>query len=638
MLRQLVAGAAVVWAAACGADAPAPSRARAPARVPTMQAPATKSAAARAPGAQAATTQTPGAQAPASGAAPLTAGAGAPGEWTLPARDYAASRYSPLGQITPAHAGRLRVVWSFTTGALRGHEGQPLVVGNTMYVVTPYPNVLYAFDLTREGYPLRWKYRPDVNPAVQGTACCDVVNRGAVYWDGKIIYNLLDDRTVAVDAATGRPVWITKLGDVDHGETITMAPLVVHGKVLVGNSGGEYGVRGWLKALDARDGHVVWTGYSTGPDRDVLIDSSFRPFYATERGRDLGVSSWPADAWRTGAGAVWGWLSYDPSTNLVYSGTSNPGPWNTKQRPGDNTWTAALLARDADTGRLRWAFQETPHDEWDYDGMAEPILVDLPVRGRTRHVVVRFDRNGFVYVLDRGTGELLSATPFVPVTWARGVDLRTGRPLVDPAKETGEGRSAKGICPSLEGGKDQQPAAYSPRTGLFYVPTNNICMDFTARRVTYIAGTPYIGASAPYSPGPGGNLGEFMAWDAANGRKVWGIKEPYPVWGGALTTAGGVVVYGTLDGWVKVVDDRTGRLLWKLHAGSGIVGNPIAYLGPDGKEYIALYSGIGGDMGLLLSGDTRSDDPNDLRAPPTSFMPDLARHTSWGGGVWVFGL
>lgn len=578
-------------------------------------------------------------QAPAPPGAWSPPGAPNPGEWTLPARDYSASRYSPLAQITPANASRLRPLWSFTTGALRGHEGQPLVVGNTMYVVTPFPNVLYAFDLTKDGYPLKWKYRPDVNPAAQGTACCDVVNRGASFANGRIFYNLLDGRTVAVDASTGKPAWITKVADISRGETITMAPLVVKGKVLVGNSGGEYGVRGWLKALDANDGHVVWTGYSAGPDRDVLVDPSFfKPFYATDRGTDLGVRSWPANAWQTGAGAAWGWLSYDPALNLVYYGTSNPGPWNTRQRPGDNKWTAALLARDVDTGKLRWAYQETPHDEWDYDGVNEPILVDLTIRGQPRHVLVRFDRNGFAYVVDRTSGEVLSATPFVAVNWARGVDLRTGRPLVDPAKETAEGRNVKGICPSLEGGKNQQPAAFSPRTGLFYVPTNNICMDFAARHITYIAGAPYIGASAPYNPGPGGYLGEFMAWDAAAGRKVWGIKEPYPVWGGALATAGGVVVYGTLDGWVKVVDDRSGQVLWRFHAGSGIVGNPIAFLGPDGREYIAMYSGIGGDMGLLLSGDTRSDDPNDVRAPPTSFMPDLAKHTSWGGVVWVFGL
>src|SRR5205814_1948156 len=286
---------------------------------------------------------------PVSGARIAVPHAGPPGEWQMPAGDYASSRYSELASITPQNAAKLRVAWAFSTGVLRGHEGQPLIVGNTMYVVTPYPNVSYAIDLTQAGQPLKWKFRPDNAQQAIGRACCDVVNRGAAYADGKIFYNLLDGHTIAIDAATGNQVWRTQMGDLSRGETITMAPIVVKGKVIVGSSGGEMGVRGWIAALDAATGKQIWRAYNIGPDKDVKVGPRLKTFYAHDRGKDLGVSSWPGDTWKTGGGAVWGWVSYDPALNLIYHGTSNPGPWNENQPTGANTWTASNLARDADT-------------------------------------------------------------------------------------------------------------------------------------------------------------------------------------------------------------------------------------------------------------------------------------------------
>jgi len=567
-------------------------------------------------------------------AAPRT---GPANEWPMPGADYANSRYSELAQITPANAANLRASWTFSTGVLRGHEGQPLVVGNTMYLVTPYPNVSYAIDLTTPGYPLKWKFRPENAQAAVGIACCDVVNRGAAFADGKIFYNLLDGHTVAVDAATGRQLWRTRMGDIKRGETITMAPIVVKNKVLVGSSGGEMGVRGWLAAIDVASGKELWRGYNLGPDKDILIGPRFKPFYAHDRGTDLGVTSWPGESWKIGGGAAWGWLSYDPELNLVYYGTSNPGPWNVAKRPGDNKWTASILARDADTGELVWAFQVTPHDMWDYDAVNENILVDLPINGTTRKALVHFDRNGFGYTIDRATGEVILAKPYVSMNWSTGVDMATGRPVLVKEKMTNAAPKVKDICPSLEGGKNQQPAAFSPQTGLFYVPTNNLCMDWETREVAYIAGTPYIGAMAPETAGPGGHRGEFIAWDATTGTKKWGIKEPYPVWGGALATAGGVVFYGTLDGWFKAVDASNGKVLWQFKVGSGVVGNPVTYVGPDGKQYVAVYSGIGGDMGLLIAGDVAANLPYDVRERGST-LPDLARWTSWGGMLFVFSL
>ena len=559
------------------------------------------------------------------------------GDWPIPAKDYAATRYSDLSEITGANAGRLRPVWSFSTGVLGGHEGQPLVVDKTMYVVTPYPNVLYAFDLTREGYPLKWKYRPPVDPNALGIACCDAINRGAFYADGKIVYNLLDGHTVAVAAATGQELWKTRIADLSQGETTPVAPFVVKHRVIVGASGGEFGIHGWVKGLDLETGQIVWTAYNIGPDSEVLAKpGTFRPFY--DRGAELALTSWPADVWKNGGAPVWGWMSYDPGLDLLYYGTGNPAPYNPEQRAGDNKWTASVLARRPEDGTLVWAYQFTPHDSWDYDAASEMILADLVVDGRPRKVLVHFDKNGFAYTMDRASGEVLVAEPFVDVNWARRVDVATGRPVVDSTKLTGASRgNVKNVCPTLEGGKSPaSPAAYSPRTGLFYLATNNMCMDYQATRATRIAGTPFIGATTPYHAGRGGHLGAFIAWDASTGKTVWRTTERFPVWSGALVTAGDIAFYGTLDGWFKAADARTGKVLWRFKVGSGVVGNPITYTGPDGKQYIAVYAGIGGDW-LLLSGDVRSDDPADVR-PPADFMPDIARHTSQGGIVWIFAL
>jgi PQQ-dependent dehydrogenase (methanol/ethanol family) len=555
----------------------------------------------------------------------------------MPGKDYAATRYSGLTQITPANAARLRPVWTFSTGVLRGHEGQPLVVGTTMYVVTPYPNVLYAFDLSQPGYPLKWKYRPDVDAAALGMACCDAINRGAFFAQGKIVYNTLDGHTIAVDAATGRELWNSRVGDLAEGETMPMAPLVVGNRVLVGPSGGEFGIRGWVKALDLETGRLAWTGYNVGPDAEVLArPGTFKPFY--DRGADLALASWAGEAWKQAGAPVWGWLSYDAELDLVYFGVGNPGPYNAEQRAGDNKWTNSALARRPGDGSLVWATQFTPNDNWDYDSNAELILADLTIQGRSRKALVHFDKNGFAYTMDRATGEVLLAEPFVFVNWAKRVDLRTGRPDIDSTKLTGASRGeATYICPSLEGGKSPaSPAAYSPRTGLFYLATVNLCMNYKTEVTARLRGTPYIGASTPYQAGPGGHLGAFVAWDASRGRRVWEIKERFPVWSGAVATGGDVVFYGTLDGWFKAADARSGRVLWTFKVGSGVVGAPITYTGPDGKQYVAVYSGIGGDW-ALLSGDLRSDDPTDVR-DPADYARDLGRYTSQGGMVWVFAL
>jgi PQQ-dependent dehydrogenase (methanol/ethanol family) len=559
------------------------------------------------------------------------------GQWLMPSRDYAATRFSPLAQISASNARTLHPIWTFSTGVLGGHEGQPLVVGDTMYVVTPWPNVLYAFDLSRDDYPLKWKYRPDVSANALGVACCDSVNRGAFYADGKIIYNLLDGHTVAIDANSGRELWKTQIAALGNGETTTMAPLVVKGKVIVGAAGGEFGIFGWIKALDLATGREVWSARNVGPDAEMRVTpGTFKPPY--ESGTELGAQSWAGDSWRRGGAPVWGWMAYDPELDLFYYGTGNAAPYDPEQRLGDNKWSASVLARRPEDGALVWAYQFTPHDNWDFDATGAMVLADLSIAGRTVKALVHFDKNGFAYTLDRTTGKLLLAQPFTAVTWARSIDLATGRPVLEPSQQTGVSKgNVKGICPSLEGGvSPASPPAYSPRTHLFYTSTNNMCMDYATSRASYLKGTPYVGVTSPYKAGPGGYLGSFLAWDAATGRKVWEDKEPFPNWSGALVTGGDVAFYGTLDGWFKSVDAKTGKMLSKFKVGSGVVSNPITYLAPDGRQYVAVYAGIGGDW-ALLAGDTRSDDPTDVRAP-ADYVKDIARHTSQGGIVWIFGL
>lgn len=579
--------------------------------------------------------------------------AAAGAEWTTPAGTVQGTRFSSLAQINTTNVARLTQEFSFTTGVKAGHEGAPLVVGNTMYVVGPFPNRLFALDLTRPG-TTRWVFNPRADKFARDKACCDIVNRGAAFASGKIIYNVLDNTTVAVDAVTGREVWRTKLGDPATGQTMTMAPLVISKtdaggkviseKVFVGNSGAEMGVRGFVAALDASTGQVLWRAFSTGPDADVRIGPRFRPFYAKDQGAELGVTTWPAGPaapgktmWELGGGTVWAWLTYDPQLNLLFYGTANPGVWNADIRPGDNKWSTTVFARDPDTGEAIWGYQVTPHDAWDFDGVNESIAVELPFGSRVRQLLVRFDRNGFAYTMDRVTGQVLLADPYVFVNWATHIDTGTGLPAENPAKRTHEGVNVRDICPASPGGKDQQPAAFSPRTRLFYVPTNNICMDYEALKVVYIQGTPFVGASVRMKAGPGGHRGEFLAWDATTGRKVWGIKERFPVWSGVLATAGDVVFYGTLDRWFKAVDARTGAVLFQKQLESGIVGNPMTFLGPDGKQRVAIYSGPGGWAAGIVPGALSADDPF-AGLGAVGAMADLPRFTRAGGAVHVFKL
>jgi alcohol dehydrogenase (cytochrome c) len=563
--------------------------------------------------------------------------------WTTPAGTVQGTRFSALSEINTGNVATLVEEFSFRTGVNAGHEGAPLVVGTTMYVVGPFPNRLFALDLANGGR-LLWTFNPNANRFARDKACCDIVNRGAVYAAGKIIYNVLDNTTVAVNATTGQAVWRHSNGNPATGQSMTMAPLVVGNKVLVGNSGGELGVRGFIAALDLDTGTEVWRAWSTGPDADVKIGPRFRPFYAKDTGTNLGVATWPASppspgkaAWELGGSTVWGYVSYDPVLNLIYHGTANPGVWNADMRPGDNKWSTSVFARDPNTGEALWAYQVTPHDSWDFDGINENIVADLVIAGQPRKVLVRFDRYGFAYTMDRQTGQVLVAEKFVFANWASRIDLATGLPVEDPAKRTHEGVNVLDICPAAPGGKDHQPAAFSPQTGLFYVPTNNLCMDYEGLKALYFQGSPFVGAMVIMKAGPGGNRGEFMAWDAVSGKKVWGIKERFPVWSGVLATAGNLAFYGTLDRDFKAVDATTGAVVFTTRLESGIIGSPMTFVGADGKQRIAVYSGPGGWAGGVVPGKLSTDDPT-AGLGAVGALADLPMFTPAGGSVHVFKL
>jgi PQQ-dependent dehydrogenase (methanol/ethanol family) len=561
-------------------------------------------------------------------------------QWTMPGKNYAATRFSTLKQITALNIKNLRPVWSFSTGALRGHEGQPLVVGTTLYVHSAYPNHVYAIDMTKEGWPIKWKYTPVQNDRAVAVACCDSVHRGVNYAQGRIFMTTLDGQVVAVDANTGKELWKVRNADPTRGETQTGSGMVVKDKFIVGVSGGEFGIRGWVAAYNLADGKQAWKAYSMGPDADVKLAPDFNmanPHYGQ---KDQGTKTWPGERWKNGGGSTWGWYAYDPDLNLIYYSTGNPGTWNPSVRQGDNKWSMTIFARDADTGMAKWGYQMTPWDAWDYDGINEHVLLDLTIAGKPTKALAHFDRNGFAYLLDRTNGTLLSAEKFAPNTnWASKIDLKTGRPVEDPTKRTKQGVVTNNICPAAMGGKNQQPVAYSPTTKLIYGGINNLCMNYEGVEVQYIAGAPYVGANVRIFAGPGGHQGEFIAWDPVTAKRVWGIKEPFPVWTGTLVTAGDVAFYGTMDGWFKAVNAKTGMPIWKSKLPSGSIGNPITFLGPDRKQYVAIYSGIGGWFGLPIAGNLSREDPlAALGAVGAAYGSGLDKVTSVGGTLHVYAI
>ena len=566
-----------------------------------------------------------------------------PADWAYQRGDYALTGYSKLDQITSKNVKKLQVAWTFSTGVLRGHEGSPLVIGDIMYVHTPFPNIVYALDLNNDGKIL-WRYTPKQDPAVIPVMCCDTVNRGLSYDNGRIFLNQADTNVVALDAKTGKELWKVAEGDPKKGETHTGSTFPMNGKLMVGVSGGEFGVQCRVSAYDEKTGKLIWRAYSEGPDDQMLVDPEKTMSLGKPVGKDSSLKTWEGDQWKTGGGCTWGWYGFDPKLNLMYYGSGNPSTWNPKQRPGDNKWSMSIWARNPDTGVAKWVYQMTPHDEWDYDGINEMVLVNQKIAGKETPMVVHFDRNGLGYTLNRETGELLVAQKFDPaVNWTSGVDMdksspNYGRPTVVgkyAPEHNGEDNNSKGICPAALGSKDEQPSAFSPKTGLFYVPTNHVCMDYEPFKVSYTPGQPYVGATLSMYPAPGGtNMGNFIAWDATKGKIVWSDPEQFSAWGGALATAGDVVFYGTLEGYLKAVDAKTGKELYKFKTPSGIIGNVMTYE-HKGKQYVAVYSGVGGWAGIGLAAGLT--DPNAGLGAVGGYAA-LNNYTALGGTLTVWSL
>ena len=566
-----------------------------------------------------------------------------PKNWAMQAGNFENQRYSTLNQINKSNVKNMKVAWTFSTGVLRGHEGGPLVIGDTLFVHSPFPNKVFAIDL--ETQKIKWKYEPKQDPSVIPVMCCDTVNRGLAYAEGKVFLQQADTMLVALDAKSGKKLWEVKNGDPKVGGTNTNAPHVFKDKVITGISGGEFGIRGYVAAYDINTGKQVWKGYSTGPDAEMLMDPEKTMTWTNGKmapvGKDSSLKTWQGDQWKIGGGTTWGWYSYDPQENLMYYGSGNPSTWNPSQRPGDNKWSMTLWARDVDTGKVRWVYQMTPHDEWDFDGINEVILADVDVKGKKRKVAVHFDRNGFAYTMDRVSGELLVAEKYDPkVNWATHVDMNTGRPQVVAkysTRQNGEDVNTKGVCPAALGTKDQQPAAFSPKNGLFYVPTNHVCMDYEPFRVEYTAGQPYVGATLSMFPAPGshGGMGNFITWDAGKGKIVQSKPEKFSVWSGALVTAGGIACYGTLEGYLKCVDaDDINKELFKFKTPSGIIGNVNTWE-YKGKQYIGILSGIGGWAGIGLAAGLEK--PTDGLGAVGGYA-ELASYTELGGVMTVFAL
>jgi alcohol dehydrogenase (cytochrome c) len=502
-----------------------------------------------------------------------------PNAWAMNGRTYDNTRFSPLAQITTENAGRLRLAYAFQLGSLRSNESTPLVIGDTMYVSTSWgPKYVYAIDAATGAQ--KWKYEPEIPEDVLQFACCDVNNRGVTFADGKIFVGRLDGFLVALDAKTGEELWSTQVVDYKQGSVITSPPLVVKNLVITGFGGGEYGARGSLQAYDIKTGKQVWKTWT--------VPGHGEP----------GNETWKGDSWQHGGGVAWLVGSYDPRTNTVFYGTSNPSPWNAAVRSTGtadygtltNLYTASTLAIDPDTGRIKWHLQTTPTDAWDYDGVNELVLTDLTIGGAKVPAMLKADRNGFFYVANRETGKLISAEPYVPQNWAKRIDLATTRPVEDPDKRPRMDHKVTDVCPNLIGGKNWQPMSFNPATGFVYIPSNNVCMDWAVSEVNYRRGVFYLGAEFPTHGGPGGYLGEIMAWDPVAQKKVWGVKEDLPFNGGTLTTAGGLVFYGNLHGIFKALDAKTGAELWKAQLGSGIGAAPISYA-VDGRQYIAVVVG-----------------------------------------------
>jgi len=527
----------------------------------------------------------------------------APEDWLMYRGTYDSWGYSPLDQIAVDNVGELVPVWTFSTGVTSGHQAPPIVHDGVMFVTTPESQVL-ALD-ARSG-ELLWRYRRQLpDDILRGHR----TNRGVGLYGDLVFVTAQDAVVVALDARSGEVVWEQAVEDYHTGYYMTMAPLVANGKVMVGVSGGERGIRGFVAALDPEDGHEVWRTYTVpGPG-------------------EPGSEGWPGETWRTGGASVWITGSFDPELNLTYWGTGNAGPWIGDQRPGDNLYANSVVALDADTGELKAHHQYHHNGSWDWDEVSAPLLIDVERGGRTIKGLVHPARNGYLWLLERALDSIdfVDAKPFVYQNVFTDIDQQTGRPTYDMERKPGTGKAAT-FCPSLWGGKDWPPAAYSPQTGYLYIPANeNLCSELEGYEEEYTPGRPYIGASMRHFPVPDADhLGELQAWNLSTGEEVWTQEFESHNWGPILTTGGGLVFSGgTNDRAFRAFDAATGEVLWEQRTNSGVIGVPSSYA-LDGVQYITVQSGYGVDAQSMQGAINLSRGEN-------TQVPE-------GGVIWVFAL
>ena len=532
-------------------------------------------------------------------------------------------RYSPLTTINKTNVQGVVPAWSFSFGGekQRGQESQPLVKDGVIYVTGSYSR-MWAID-ARTGSEL-WQYDARLPEGI--LPCCDVINRGAAILGDKVYFVTLDAKIVALNAKTGDVVWRKEIGDYEAGYSATAAPLIVpseeHGPlIVVGNSGGEFGIVGAVQAYNPENGDLVW-------NRPVIEGHMGQLKGADSTVTGTANESWPGDMWKNGGGATWLGGTYDPDTKLIYFGTGNPAPWNSHLRPGDNKWSSSRIALNPENGEIVWGFQTTPHDGWDFDGVNEFVSFDMEKDGQTVKAGATADRNGFFYVLDRTNGKFISGVPFVKnITWASGLD-ENGRPIYIDANRPGDpaasadGKKGESIfaVPSFLGGKNWMPISYSQNTKMFYIPSNEWGMDIWNEPVTYKKGAAYLGAGFTIKPIFEDHIGSLKAIDPATGETKWEYKNKAPLWGGILTTAGGLVFTGTPEGLLKAFDDETGEELWSFQTGTGIVGSPVTWE-QDGEQWIGITTGWGGAV-PLWGGE----------------VAKLVKDINQGGSFWAFKL
>jgi len=530
----------------------------------------------------------------------------ADGEWPMIRRTYDGWGYSALTQIETSNVARLELVWGLATGVINGHESAPLVVNGVMFVSTP-GNQVIAID-ARTG-TLLWRYRrPLPNPVVLNHP----TSRGVAIYNDKVYFAAGEAVLVALDSKTGQEVWTTRVADNASGYYMSLAPLVADGKVLIGTSGGDLGIRGFVAAFDAETGNELW--------RTFMVPAPGEP----------GSETWPnGDQWKRGGASVWVSGNYDHATNLAFWGTSNGGPWMGDQRPGDNLYVASTVAIDVGTGQIKGHMQYSPNESWDWDEVSPPILVDFQRNGRTIKGLINVARNGYLYFLERTAGKInfVDGGPYVRQNVFRSLDPKTGRPDIDPEKKPGTGKLAD-FCPSLWGGKNWPPIAFNPKTRMIYIPANeNLCATYIGREVEYVPGRSYTGTTATMYQYPGStHIGEVQAWNVDTGKRVWTHRFAKSAnWGPMLTTAGGLVFSGgTNDRLFRAFDAKSGKVLWEYPTTSGIIGVPISF-SIDGRQYVAVQSGWGIDA-RAMQGRLNRLNPGEYPEVPE------------GGAVWVFAL